>query len=46
MVTQFHYIMWPNCAAPESTRSILELIDELQRVQHKSWNGPITVHCQ
>ena len=46
MITQFHYLMWPNRAAPENTKSIVELIDELQRVQRKSGNGPITVHCQ
>ena len=45
IVTQFHYLMWPNRAAPENTKSIVELIDELQRVQRKSGNGPITVHC-
>ena len=39
-------MMWPNRAAPESTKSVVELIDELQRVQRKSGNGPITVHCQ
>ncbi|KAL5486475.1 hypothetical protein EMCRGX_G018961 [Ephydatia muelleri] len=45
MITQFHYLMWPNRAAPENTKSIVELIDELQRMLRKSGNGPITVHC-
>ena len=46
MITQFHYLMWPNRAAPENTKSIVELIDELQRMLRKSGNGPITVHCR
>ena len=45
IITQLHYIHWPRSSAPSNTRSIIELIDQLQRVQRKSGNGPITVHC-
>ncbi|XP_064386192.1 receptor-type tyrosine-protein phosphatase F-like [Halichondria panicea] len=45
MVTQFHFTCWSKKTPPEGTHSILDLIDELQRVQRKSGNGPITVHC-
>ena len=46
MLTQFHYTHWPKATPPEDTHPILDLIDELQRVQRKSGNGPITVHCE
>ena len=46
IITQLHYIHWPRSSAPSNTRSIIDLIDQLQRVQRKSGNGPITVHCE
>lgn len=46
MVSQFHFTKWSKTTPPEETRPMIDLIDELQRVQRKSGNMPITVHCE
>lgn len=45
-VSHFHYVNWKSTACPESGTSINDLIGEVLRVQRKSGNGPITVHCR
>lgn len=46
MVSQFHFTRWTKATPPSEYRSMIDLIDELQRVQRKSGNMPITVHCE
>ena len=44
-ITQFHYFGWASNKCPEQATSLIDLIGDLLRVQRKSGNGPITVHC-
>ena len=44
-VTQFHFHQWPEGSCPSNASSIVELINDLQRVQRQSGNNPVTVHC-
>jgi netrin-G3 ligand len=44
-ITQFHYTNWPEGGCPGNAGSLIELINDLQRVQRKSGNHPITVQC-
>lgn len=44
-ITQFHYFQWPSSKCPEKAAALIDLIGDLLRVQRKSGNGPITVHC-
>ena len=46
MVSQFHFTKWTKTTPPPEPRPMIDLIDELQRVQRKSGNMPITVHCE
>jgi protein tyrosine phosphatase len=46
MVSQFHFTKWTKTTPPTDCRPMIDLIDELQRVQRKSGNMPITVHCE
>ena len=46
IVTQFHFTKWSRSVPPDSATPMIDMIDELQRVQRKSGNQPITVHCK
>ena len=46
IVSQFHFTKWSKTTPPTDCRPMSDLIDELQRVQRKSGNMPITVHCE
>ena len=45
LVTQFHFLQWPDGGCPNSATPVVELVNDLQRVQRQSGNRPITVHC-
>ena len=45
LVTQFHFLQWPEGGCPDSATPVVELVNDLQRVQRQSGNRPITVHC-
>jgi len=42
MVSQFHFIRWTKTTPPKECRPMIDLIDELQRVQRKSGNMHIS----
>jgi protein tyrosine phosphatase len=44
-VTHFHYMSWPSSSVPFTATAINNLIEDVVRVQRKSGNGPVTVHC-
>ena len=44
-MTQFHFLQWPDGGCPNSATPVVELVNDLQRVQRQSGNRPITVHC-
>lgn len=44
LVTQLHYLDWPDHDAPETSESILQLI-EIAREIHSEVGSPILVHC-
>ena len=46
VVTQFHYVNWPEDSCPDNGACMIDLIDSVERVQRKTGNGPITVHCK
>ena len=45
LVTQFHFLQWPQGGCPDSATPVVELVNDLQRVQRQSGNRPITVQC-
>ena len=45
LVTQLHFLQWPQGGCPDSATPVVELVNDLQRVQRQSGNRPITVHC-
>lgn len=45
-ITHFHYTKWTEKACPPAAADLIDLIGEVLRVQRKSGNGPITVHCR
>ena len=45
-ITQLQYIEWSQHSCPSNPNSIIEMIEILERVQRKTANGPITVHCR
>lgn len=44
-VSQFHFLAWPERGAPQSGAGMIDLIDQVRRVQMKTSNNPIVVHC-
>ena len=46
VISQFQFMDWPVDSCPENGASVIELIDSVERVQRKTGNGPITVHCK
>ena len=47
MVTHFHCTNWPsNTNSPPSISSVLEMIEEVIKVQQSSTNKPVTVMCK
>ena len=45
LVTQLHFLKWPEGGCPDSATPVVELVNDLQRIQRQSGNRPITVHC-
>lgn len=45
-ITQLQYVEWSQNSCPNSPTSIVDLIEILERVQRKTANGPITIHCR
>ena len=45
-VTQFHFMVWPERETPPITSSLIELVDNVNKVQMGSGNRPITVMCK
>ena len=45
-VTQFQFTMWPEHETPPTISSIIELVDDVNVVQMRSGNGPMTVMCK
>ena len=46
VITQFHFQQWPVNSCPNNPASIIDLFEDMERVQRKTGNGPITVHCK
>ena len=46
VVTQFHMTGWPEEGRPDSTASVLELLDMTTGAQMNSGRKPITVICK
>ncbi|XP_019855567.1 PREDICTED: receptor-type tyrosine-protein phosphatase S-like [Amphimedon queenslandica] len=44
-ITHFQYINWPSTSCPKEATSMIDLVADVVRIQRKSGNGPITVHC-
>ena len=45
-IVQFHYTEWSSDSCPISGTFLNDMIGEVLRVQRKSGNGPIAVHCK
>ena len=45
-VTQFHFLRWPKYGEPSPPASLLELVENLTRVQMGTGNRAITVMCK
>ena len=45
-VTQFQYMVWPEHETPSSTSSLIELIDNVNKVQMGFGNRPMIVMCK
>ena len=45
-VTQFHYVKWPEDGVPQSTTSVLEMANLVQKVQMSTGNKAIVVMCK
>ena len=45
-ITQLQYVEWPQHSCPSTCTPIIDLIETVERVQRKTGNGPITVHCR
>ena len=45
-VTQFHFLSWPEHEAPPITSSLIELINNVNKVQMGSGNRPMIVMCK
>ncbi|XP_064596704.1 multiple epidermal growth factor-like domains protein 6 [Liolophura sinensis] len=43
-ITQFHYLDWPDHAAPRDTSGIIALREKINK-SHSDHHGPIIVHC-
>ena len=46
VITQFQFMNWPADSCPENAASVIELIESVEKVQRRTGNGPITVHCE
>lgn len=44
-ITQFHFQQWPVNSCPNNPATVIDLLEAMERVQRKTGNGPITVHC-
>ena len=45
-ITQLQYVEWPQHSCPSTCTPIIDLIETVERVQRKTGNGPVTVHCR
>ena len=45
-VTQFEFLVWPDREMPHITSSIIELVDNVNKVQMGSGNRPMIVMCK
>ena len=45
-ITQLQYVDWSPSTCPNSSALVVDMIEVLERVQRKTGNGPITVHCR
>ena len=43
---QLQYVEWSQQACPDNYTSLINLIDAVETVQHKTNNEPIVVHCR
>ena len=43
---QLQYVEWSQEACPDNYTSLINLIDAVETVQHKTNNEPIVVHCR
>ena len=46
IITQLQYVNWSQNSCPSDPTLMVDLIRVLEDVQHKTNNGPITVHCR
>ena len=45
-VTQFQFLVWPEHETPPITSSLIELVDNVNKVQMGSGNRPMIVMCK
>ena len=45
-ITQLQYMEWSQNTCPDGSALVIDMIEVLERVQRKTGNGPITVHCR
>ena len=45
-ITQLQYMEWSQNTCPDGSALVIDMIEVLECVQHKTGNGPITVHCR
>ena len=46
MVKLFQYVGWSETKVPSNCNSVIQLINQLERWQQQSGNGPITIICR
>ena len=46
VVTQFHYIDWPENRGPHNPTELLGMTDQLQKWQQATGDNAITIHCK
>ena len=45
-VTQFQFLAWPENETPPNSSSLIELVENVNKVQMKSRNRPMIVMCK
>ena len=45
-VTQFHFLVWPEHETPPITSSLIDLVNNVNKVQMGSQNKPMVVMCK
>ena len=46
VIQHYHYQSWQESKAPESATGVVELCEQVMKVQRHSGNKPIVIHCR